>query len=164
MERNASTLRLPLFKLVILGVSKLMVQVMWGCPTVGEASGYGVGLPSILIVGVGLCLTAPCSFIWLSPLPLLGRPLCWPHLSCAGHLCQLSVSVSVLCVPALYVCSASLSARQPSVCALMVVVFSYMWMDGRVGWSHTFTKYFILIINFISMQYQTSFFICTAIL
>ena len=86
VERNASTLRLPLFKLVILGVSKLMVQVMWGCPTVGETTGCGVGLPSILIVGVGLCLTALLLVCLAFFLPLLGRPLCRPQLSCAGYL------------------------------------------------------------------------------
>ena len=162
-------LRLPLFKLVILGVSKLMVQVMWGCPTVGEASGCGVGLPSILIVGVGLCLTALLLLYLAFFLPLFGRPLGQAP-TFLRWLSTLALPTQCFCFSAL--CSGplrslSLSARKPPLCytpcALIHGCRMCACVDGRVGWSHTFT-HFIFIIYFISMRYQTSFDICTAIL
>ena len=124
----------------------------------GESSGCGIGLPSILIVRVGLCLTALCSASFFCFLPLLGRPLCWPP-SFLRWLSTLALPTQCFCFSAL--CSGplrslSLSLCSPTLCALMVVVC----VDGRVGWSHTFT-HFIFVIYFISMRYQTSFNICT---
>ena len=144
-----------MFKLVILGVSKLMVQVMWGCPTVGETSGCGVGLPSILIVGVGLCLTALLLVYLAFFLPLFGRPLCQAP-TFLRWLSTLALPTQCFCFSAL--CSGplrslSLSARQPPLCytpcALIHSWLSYVclcgWKGGLVSHFHTVHFHYLFL-------------------
>jgi hypothetical protein len=119
---------------------------------VGESSGRGVGLPSILIVRVGLSILldrsvlvllspsawsssvlAPSFLRWPSTLALPTQCFCFSAL-CSGPLRLLSLS---LCSPTLCLCAHG--------CRILVYVDG--WKGGLVSHFHTFHFHYLFHFN-----------------